>query len=61
MAYMKVHYPGAFYTALMQSVRNDPKKLREYIAEANRAGVKLLAPDINRSSYSFHFGLEKTT
>lgn len=53
MAYMKVHYPGAFYTALMQSVRNDPKKLREYIAEANRAGVKLLAPDINRSSYSF--------
>ncbi|MBM7712776.1 DNA polymerase III subunit alpha [Enterococcus xiangfangensis] len=53
MAYMKVHYPGAFYTALMQSVRNDPKKLREYIAEANRAGVKLLAPAINRSSYSF--------
>lgn len=53
MAYMKVHYPGAFYTALMQSVRNDPKKLREYIAEADRAGVKLLAPDINRSSYSF--------
>lgn len=53
MAYMKVHYPGAFYTALMQSVRNDPKKLREYFAEANRAGVKLLAPDINRSSYSF--------
>lgn len=53
MAYLKVHYPGAFYTALMQSVRNDPKKLREYIAEANRAGVKLLAPDINRSSYSF--------
>ncbi|MBO0413855.1 DNA polymerase III subunit alpha [Enterococcus hulanensis] len=53
MAYLKVHYPGAFYTALMQSVRNDPKKLREYIAEANRAGVELLAPDINRSSYSF--------
>lgn len=53
MAYMKVHYPGAFYTALMQSVRNDPKKLREYNAEANRAGVKLLAPDINRSNYSF--------
>ena len=25
MAYMKVHYPGAFYTALMQSVRNDPE------------------------------------
>lgn len=53
MAYLKVHYPGAFYTALMQSVRNDPKKLREYIAEANRAGVKLLAPDINRSNYIF--------
>ncbi|WP_313631567.1 DNA polymerase III subunit alpha [Enterococcus devriesei] len=53
MAYLKVHYPGAFYTALMQSVRNDPKKLREYIAEANRAGVKLLAPDVNRSQYSF--------
>ena len=53
LAYLKVHYPGALYTALMQSVRNDPKKLREYIAEANRAGVKLLAPDINRSGYSF--------
>ncbi|GCF95754.1 DNA-directed DNA polymerase [Enterococcus florum] len=53
MAYLKVHYPGPFYTALLQSVRNDPKKMREYIAEAKKVGVRLLAPDINKSSYSF--------
>lgn len=60
MAYLKVHYPGPFYTALLQSVRNDAKKMREYIAEANRAGVSLLAPDINKSFYSFTL-VEKNT
>ncbi len=60
MAYLKVHYPGPFYTALLQSVRNDAKKMREYIVEANRAGVELLAPDINKSYYSFTL-VEKNT
>ncbi|MGM0213035.1 DNA polymerase III subunit alpha [Enterococcus sp. AZ109] len=53
MAYLKVHYPGPFYIALLQSTRNDAKKMREYIIEANRAGMQLLAPDINKSYYSF--------
>lgn len=53
MAYLKVHYPGAFYTALLQAVRGDSKKMREYIAEANKNGVKLLGPDINRSQFNF--------
>ncbi|MGM0239849.1 DNA polymerase III subunit alpha [Enterococcus sp. AZ103] len=53
MAYLKVHYPGPFYTALLQSVRGDSKKMREYIAEASRAGIDLLGPDINKSQFSF--------
>ncbi|MGG5315942.1 DNA polymerase III subunit alpha [Enterococcus sp. AZ072] len=60
MAYLKVHYPGPFYAALLKSVRSDAKKMREYIAEANQAGVSLLAPDINKSFYSFTL-VEKDT
>lgn len=58
MAYLKVHFPGAFYTSLLHSVRGNFKKIKEYLAEAKRRGVKTLPPDINSSKYSFDL-LEK--
>jgi len=54
MAYLKVHYPGAFYQALLRSNRASMKKVREYTAEAKKAGIQVLTPDINKSFYSFN-------
>lgn len=54
MAYLKVHYPAPFYAALLHSVRHNTKKIKEYVNEARKNDVKILAPDINRSYYSFH-------
>ncbi|MGO3733108.1 MAG: DNA polymerase III subunit alpha [Vagococcus sp.] len=53
MAYLKVHYPEAFFSALLHSVRHNLSKVKEYITEAKRYGVTILPPDINKSDYSF--------
>ncbi|MHC5249431.1 DNA polymerase III subunit alpha [Enterococcus sp. LJL90] len=53
MAYLKVHYPAPFYGALLHSVRHNPAKIKEYVSEARKNGVELIAPSINQSSYSF--------
>ena len=53
MAYLKVHYPAAFFRALLQSVRNNPTKVREYMNEAQKRRIMLSAPSINTSSYGF--------
>lgn len=59
MAYLKVHYPGPFFAALLHSVRNNPGKLKEYLNEATRYGVAILPPSINKSGYSFYLQTEK--
>jgi DNA polymerase-3 subunit alpha len=53
MAYLKVHFPGAFYASLLHSIRGNFKKIKEYLTEAKRRGVQILPPDINYSKYSF--------
>lgn len=53
MAYLKVHYPVAFFTAVLHSVRHNMKKIREYITEVRRLKIEVAPPDINRSEYSF--------
>lgn len=66
LAYLKVHYPAAFFTALLNSVSNHDSKLKSYLGEAKKAQVAILGPDINQSGYSFtltkdglRFGLGK--
>lgn len=54
MGYLKVHYPAPFFKALLRSVLHNPKKLKEYLSEAKKAGVKILTPSINQSAYSFY-------
>ncbi|MGG5340512.1 DNA polymerase III subunit alpha [Enterococcus sp. AZ192] len=54
MAYLKVHYPGAFYAAILHSVRHNPNKIKEYIGEARKNKVTILQPSINTSQYSFY-------
>lgn len=53
MAFLKVHYPTAFFAALLHSVRHNMTKIKEYISEARQFGVVIQAPDINKSDYSF--------
>lgn len=54
LAYLKAHYPGPFYAALLNSVINVPVKTKLYLTEAKRHGVTILPPDINRSSAYFN-------
>ncbi len=53
-AYLKAHYPREYFSALLTSVLGNADKIAEYIAEANRAGIRVLPPDINCSMLDFH-------
>src|SRR3954468_17192977 len=52
-AYMKTHYPVEFLAASMTLERNNPDKLAEFRAEAQRLGIKVEPPSINRSGPTF--------
>ncbi|MBQ3016941.1 MAG: DNA polymerase III subunit alpha [Clostridia bacterium] len=52
-AYLKAHYPAEYFAALMTSVLDNTTKLKEYIADAGKLGVKVLPPDINLSQSDF--------
>lgn len=52
LAYLKCHYPTAFYTALMAAETN-LSKLRQHVVNARRLGVRVNGPRINISRYSF--------
>ncbi len=52
MAYLKVHYPAAFFTALMNAETNIDK-LKRHVGDAKQFGVKISGPRINISESSF--------
>ena len=52
-AYLKAHYPAEYFAALLSSVLDNSKKLKEYIADAHKFGVKVLPPDVNKSGVDF--------
>src|SRR6059058_5264587 len=52
-AYMKAHHPVEFLAASMTLDLNNTDKLSEFRAEAQRLGIKVEAPSINRSGASF--------
>lgn len=52
MAYLKVHYPAAFFTALMNAETNI-EKLKRHVVDAKQFGVKISGPRINISESSF--------
>jgi DNA polymerase III subunit alpha len=55
-AWFKVNYPVEYMTALLNSVKDDEKKLSEYIAECLQMKIEVLPPDINLSQ--IHFTIE---
>ena len=53
-AFLKTHYPGAYYSALLTSVSGYQAKTAEYIEEASRNGIPILPPDVNESAEYYH-------
>ena len=52
-AYLKAHYPAEYFSALLSSVLSNSSALKSYIADAQRFGVQVLPPDINKSGADF--------
>ncbi len=52
-AYLKCHYVKEYMSALLTSVVGKPDKMVDYINEAQKQGVPVLAPDINESDVYF--------
>ena len=58
-AYMKANYPVEFIAASMTLDMGNTDKLAEFRAEAERLGIRVEPPSINRSNV--HFGAEDNT
>src|SRR5471030_1318932 len=55
-AYMKAHHPVEFLAASMTHDMSNTDKLSEFRAEAQRLGIKVEAPSVNRSGPTFEVG-----
>ncbi|WP_227936614.1 DNA polymerase III subunit alpha [Alkalihalobacillus deserti] len=53
LAYLKVNYPLAFYTALLSGVWNQHDKLAHHIRECKDAGYDVLPPSVSKSHILF--------
>lgn len=51
-AYLKARHPLPYLTAVLNA-GGGYYELREYVEEAKREGIRVLGPDINKSSYQF--------
>jgi DNA polymerase-3 subunit alpha len=52
-AYLKANYPTAYMASLLNSIKDDEKKLAEYIEETRSLGITVLSPSINKSQMDF--------
>jgi DNA polymerase-3 subunit alpha len=63
-AYYKHHYPAAFMAAALKSEveksSSDDNKIKIYKKEASRLGIKIVAPDVNKSGEYFTVLDDKT-
>lgn len=53
LAYLKVHYPAAFYTSLLNSSAANSVKTQTYMMNLQAASVKVRLPDINQSKLDY--------
>ncbi|NMB57504.1 DNA polymerase III subunit alpha [Candidatus Beckwithbacteria bacterium] len=60
-AWMKVHYPVEFMTALMTCESANTDKITVAIEECKRMGIKVLPPDINKSRTNFAIETDNTS
>jgi DNA polymerase-3 subunit alpha len=59
-AYLKAHYPAEFMAAVMSADLHNTDRLVTLKDDCRQLGLRLLAPDINRSSYAFSVAEENT-
>ena len=52
-AYLKSYYPAEFMAATLNSFLGNLDKIPQYIDECKNLGIKILKPDINKSSTKF--------
>ena len=52
-AYLKAHYPVEYISAMLTNSKDDLDKIQLYISEAQKLGIKVLPPDINKSNAEF--------
>ena len=52
-AYLKVHHPVAYLSALLSSVSSDLDKIQYYILTARKMGIAILPPDVCLSEQDF--------
>lgn len=52
-AYLKAHFPAAFYVALLNSAQNNDVKIKQYLNELKSLSIEVKGPDINRSQERF--------
>jgi DNA polymerase-3 subunit alpha len=52
-AYLKVHFPVEYMTALLSVSQGDTDKVAFYVADCHRMGLATLPPDINASRWDF--------
>lgn len=52
-AYLKYHYSAEFMAALFSSVMGNHDKIADYIKACREINIKILPPDINKSSHDF--------
>ncbi len=53
VAYLKVHYPLEFMSALLTSETGNTAKVVKYISECREMGIRVLPPDVNTSAFTF--------
>lgn len=52
-AYLKAHFPVEYLASLLTSVKNNLDKAATYLADCRSMGIKVLPPDVNRSTINF--------
>ena len=52
-AYLKAHYPVEYLCAMLTNSKDNMDKVQLYITEAQKQGIKVLPPDINKSNAEF--------
>lgn len=52
-AYLKANYPVEFMAAVMSNEISNTDKISIFVAECERMGIQILAPDINASGHKF--------
>lgn len=52
-AYLKNYYPAEFFAALLSTELSDTDKVVKYVKDAQKRGLKVLAPHVNHSDFLF--------